>query len=183
MDKFVNSPTPRAGGMSIELDGSVRIAAIRYFDAGAIGEVLRETLAEALPDAQRVVRSRGARTDPFMLAWRGPTEAWLLSPSDGPIDAVRKACETRDDACVVVQTGGIVAVHACGVRTPDLLARLGSAASIPRPGEARSGRFADVTVTVLGLAIDEMLLLVERAYAEHLLGWIRETLADFEPEG
>jgi len=51
---------------------------------------------------------------------------------------------------------------------------------VPRPGEARRSRLADVPVLALSVGPGEALLLVDRADAEHLMGWIRETLLDFE---
>lgn len=169
----------RAQGISVELDRSVRIAAVRHFDRDAIAPLLHAVLGEGPPGPHRLVRGAHGGKEPFILLWRAPDETWLLAASAAPIDALVAVCAAREDACVVEQTGGILALHAAGARTHDLLQRLGSSASIPRAGEARSGRFADVTVTVLGLGADEALLLVDRAYAEHLLAWIRETLADF----
>ena len=52
-------------------------------------------------------------------------------------------------------------------------------ASIPRPGEARRSRMADVPVLALSLRAGETLLVVDRVYADHLCAWIRETLLDF----
>jgi len=67
-----------------------------------------------------------------------------------------------------------------GDRLAELLSRFGGTASVPRPGEARRSRLADVPVLALSVRPGEALLLVDRAYAEHLMGWIRETLLDFE---
>ena len=39
---------------------------------------------------------------------------------------------------------------------------------------------ADVPVLAISLCAGETLLVVERVYLPHLLGWIRETLLDFE---
>jgi hypothetical protein len=38
---------------------------------------------------------------------------------------------------------------------------------------------ADVPVLALCVTGEEVQLLVDRGFAEHLLGWIRETLLDF----
>ena len=62
----------------------------------------------------------------------------------------------------------------------DLLCRLGGTASVPRAGEARRSRVADVPVLALSVRAGETLLAVDRAYLPHLLAWIRETLLDFE---
>jgi hypothetical protein len=39
---------------------------------------------------------------------------------------------------------------------------------------------ADVPVLALSVRTGETLLVVDRAYAGHLVGWIRETLLDFD---
>jgi sarcosine oxidase gamma subunit len=165
--------------VAVVVDRTVHAAALRYFDADALSDRLRGRLGEELPAALRVRRGALAATgDPFLLVWRSPTESWLLAAAAAPIDAVRALFADAADACVVVQTGGILALHVTGRRTPELLRRLGSAASIPAPGEAKTGRFADVTVTAVGLAADETLLLVDRTLAEHVREWIRASLGD-----
>ena len=169
-----------AAGITVELDRGVHVAALRYFDADALGERIGALLGAALPSEQRSVRGRFAVGDtPYLLAWRSPNECWVLCDDGAPIEALRRSLADSRDACVVVQTGGILALTIAGARTRDLMCRLGSAASIPRTGEARTGRFADITVTGVGLAEAEVLLLVDRAYANHLLEWIRATIADF----
>ena len=68
-----------------------------------------------------------------------------------------------------------------GVRTRDLLLRIGNEASVPTPGESRISRIAELPVVSLSVKPGETLLLLDRVYAEHLLNWIRVTLADFDP--
>jgi hypothetical protein len=77
-------------------------------------------------------------------------------------------------------SGGVRIVRLTGNRIADLLCRLGGAASVPAPGEARRSRLADVAVLALSINPGETLLAVDRAYLPHLLAWIRETLLDFE---
>jgi hypothetical protein len=79
--------------------------------------------------------------------------------------------------CVVPLSGGLRVLSLRGPRVPELLARLGGCPA-PRLGEARRGRFADVAVLAACVRTDEVLLAVERAYAEHLLGWIHVTVAE-----
>jgi hypothetical protein len=50
---------------------------------------------------------------------------------------------------------------------------------VPQLGESLLGRLADLSVHSVRVQEEEVLLLVERLYADHLLGWIRETIADF----
>ena len=57
--------------------------------------------------------------------------------------------------------------------------RLGSTDAIPALGEARTSRLAELSVMSLCTRPGEILLLVERVYVRHLIGWIRETVADF----
>ena len=83
------------------------------------------------------------------------------------------------DGCLVSLTGGLQVLRVTGERIADLLCRLGGTGSIPRPGEARRSRMADVPVLAVSLTARETLLVVDRAYTEHLMGWIRETLLDF----
>ena len=170
-----------ATGVTVELDRGVHIAALRFFDAEALCARIGGLIGGVPPPALGMVRGRfTAGGTPYILAWRSPTECWLLCEDAAPIEALRRELAQSRDACLVVQTGGILAVTVSGARTQDLMCRLGSPASLPRPGEARTGRFADVTVTVVGLADTELLLLVDRAYADHLLEWIRATIADFQ---
>ncbi|MDE2305340.1 MAG: hypothetical protein KGL34_07260 [Gammaproteobacteria bacterium] len=178
MDNRLDSQPLRAGGVTVELDRSTRVAALRYFDGATASTLVRTVLGEPLPEVQRVIRSASTAGEPFILAWRGPRETWILAASEGPLERLEAACAGKDDVCLVVQTDGILGIHASGTGTPELLRRLGSFGSVPHRGEARTGRFADVAVTVLGLDDREALLLVERVYAEHLLGWVRETLLD-----
>jgi hypothetical protein len=80
---------------------------------------------------------------------------------------------------VVDQTGGFTVLRIGGSRAVDLLLRLGSTTAAPTPGHAVIGRLAELTVLSLCLPDGERLLSVDRGYAEHLLGWIRVTAADF----
>jgi sarcosine oxidase gamma subunit len=83
------------------------------------------------------------------------------------------------DAYVVDQSGGIWVLRLTGSRVTDVLVRLGSTTAIPAVGQALTSRLAEITVTAVCVREGEILLLVDRFYADHLLGWIRETIADF----
>ncbi|HUX72547.1 MAG TPA: hypothetical protein VMV25_01465 [Steroidobacteraceae bacterium] len=169
-----------ARGIAVEREACVHVAALRHFDAETCSARLRRLLGEALPAPLHALRAQFANGGAdCILLWRSPSETWLLCAAAAPIDALRKDWADAADACVVLQTGGIVALHVSGARTADLLARLGESTSMPRPMQALTARLADITVTLLGLQADEVLLLVERVYADHLFGWIRETLLDF----
>jgi hypothetical protein len=95
---------------------------------------------------------------------------------------------------MVNQTGGIQVLRVQGPRAADLMVRLGAPTAapaaapaaaraaahvtMPSPGEARSSRLAELQVLTACVHAGELLLLVERVYADHLLGWIRATAAD-----
>ncbi len=167
------------GGVTAERDPAIRVASLRYFDAARGGARRASALGGELPAAGRLERRRLPGTaEPFALVWRSPSETWVLAGTPAPIDAVRRGLGATDDAWLVDQSGGIHGIHLAGKRASAVLQRLGSARSIPRVGEARTGRFADVAITVAGWSADEYLLLVERVYCDHVLDWIRETLAD-----
>ena len=75
-------------------------------------------------------------------------------------------------------TGGVWICAINGNRAPDVLARLGSTSAIPAPGQARTGRIAELSVLSMSVRPGEILLLVEQVYALHLIAWLRETLRD-----
>jgi hypothetical protein len=60
-----------------------------------------------------------------------------------------------------------------------VLARLGATSAIPAVGHALTSRLAELTVMALCMRAGEILLLVDRVYSAHLMGWVRETVADF----
>ncbi len=83
---------------------------------------------------------------------------------------------------VVDLRGGLTALRLEGARAGEFLSRLGGFGTVPQPGEARRGRLADVPVLALSLRPGEIQLVVDRAYAAHLLDWVRGTLEDFAQE-
>ena len=125
------------------------------------------------------VAEAGSAKSELVLAWRSPSETLLMTTDPGCLAAVAAFAAARSDGCLVDQTGGILSLLMTGSRTSDLLLRLGSADAIPALGEARTGRLAELCVTSLCSRPGEIALLVERVYVRHLVGWIRETLADF----
>ena len=167
------------GGVTAECDRAIRIASLRYFDATRGGSTVAAALGCGLPAAGRLERQAlPGSAEPFAMLWRSPTETWVLAGTQAPLEALRRSLGTAGETWLVDQSGGLLGIHLAGSRALGVLQRLGSSLSIPRVGEARTGRFADVVVTTAGWRTDEYLLLVERVYAEHLLEWIRETLAD-----
>jgi hypothetical protein len=101
--------------------------------------------------------------DELVLAWRSPTETLLLSHDALRFTSIAKQAADRVDGCMVDQTNGIGAYMVTGARAPALLVRLGSTAAL----------------TSLCVRPGETLLLVERVYSRHLMGWIAATAGDF----
>ena len=113
-----------------------------------------------------------------ILAWRSPTETLLLG--DGPAAFIELAqrLASMTDGCMVDQSGGFCAIRVQGRKGGELLQRLGAETAIPGLGEARVGRLAEVTVLTAAVRSGELLLLIERVYAEHLQEWLRATVKD-----
>jgi sarcosine oxidase gamma subunit len=173
-------------GHSILLERGIRIGSLRYFDAGGpLGASLREAIGGPLPEPLRAVRYRLARSgEEIILAWRSPTETLLMTRDDAAFAAILSLATLHGAAgCLVEQTGGLWAWHVSGARTRDLLERLGSSASVPALGEARTSRMAELPVLALRVREEQVILLVERVYSDHLLGWMSETALDFEGGG
>ena len=166
----------QGAGLTVYLDETLQAAALRYFEVdGAFAAVVREAGGVALPEVLRVTSAHGGE---LILAWRSPTETLLLAGEPALSDFEARVAQATD-GCLVNLTGGLKVLRVTGEGIADLLCRLGSTGSIPRVGEARRSRMADVPVLALSLTAGETLLVVDRAYAEHLMGWIRETLLDF----
>jgi heterotetrameric sarcosine oxidase gamma subunit len=164
-------------GLSVHLDDAMQTAALRYFAGdGAFTAAVRELTGLALP---KVLQAACTADGQLLLAWRSPTETLCLTDSSARLSDLEAKLAGAADGCFVNLSGGLQVLRVTGERIPDLLSRLGGTASIPRPGEARRSRMADVPVLALSLRAGETLLLVDRGYAEHLLHWIRETLLDF----
>jgi sarcosine oxidase gamma subunit len=174
-------------GLSLRVQREVGVVSLRYFDAAdRFVATVSEFLGGPLPAPLRALRapgtlrveaaSGGAR---FILLWRSPTETLLLSYDPASLAELDERVASEVDGCMVVQTGGIRVLRVAGPRARDLLLRLGSATAIPALGEARTGRLAEVQVLTACVQAGEYLLLVERVYANHLLDWIRATVADF----
>jgi sarcosine oxidase gamma subunit len=168
-------------GLYVRVQRHVEVASLRYFDtADRFVAAVREFLGGSVPAPLRALRTETASGDArFILLWRSPTETLLLSYDPAALTELDERVASEVDGCMVIQTGGIRVLRVAGPKAPDLLLRLGSAAAIPAVGEARTGRLAELQVLTACVQAGEYLLLVERVYANHLLGWIRATVADF----
>ena len=162
--------------LDVRVDETLQAGTLRYFAGdGAFAAAVREASGVALPEVLRATSARGGE---LILAWRSPTETLLLAGEPALSELEARVAQAAD-GCLVNLTGGLKVLRVTGEGIADLLCRLGGTGSIPQPGEARRSRMADVPVLVLSVRPGEALLLVDRAYAEHLMGWIRETLLDF----
>lgn len=172
----------RAAGIEARIDRRLRVAALRYFDrAGTFAQTCRSVFAVALPDTQQAVDVPGAPLgQECILAWRHPTQTLALV-SDGAAFVTLQAELPSSDGCCIDQSGGVWVLRLSGERVQDLLVRIGSLASVTRPGEAHVSRIAELTVLSVCVKPGEMLLVLDRAYAEHLMKWVRATVQDFSP--
>jgi heterotetrameric sarcosine oxidase gamma subunit len=168
-----------AAGFTVRLGDTLQVVTLRYFSGdGEFASAVREVSGLALPGIQEATIASDGQ---LILAWRSPTETLCLLQSAAQLAQLAARVADAEDGCLVNLSGGMIVVRISGTRTGELLCRLGGTASVPHAGEARRSRLADVPVLALCAGNDptEMLLLVDRAYAPHLLGWIRETMADF----
>lgn len=170
-----------ADGLSVSVDGEYLAASLRYFDAqGSFASLASNAVGAALPQPLHISRAESPTSSvSCILVWRSPTETWWLSKDAAAFARLQAELAVADDGCLVDQTGGLCVVRVQGRRTDDLLARLGADSVIPGLGEARTGRLAEVQVTAVRLQPDELWLIVERVYADHLLEWITVTARDF----
>lgn len=167
-------------GLSVSADHGVQIASLRYFHPGGrFAAAVREAVGRELPEPLRAfqvgIAIQGANV---ILAWRSPTETLLLCNERAAFEELERQFAAAPDGCMVNQTGGICVLRVRGEKTGDLLLRLGATTAIPKLGEARTGRLAELQVLTARVSPEECLLLVERVYANHLLEWIAATAAD-----
>jgi sarcosine oxidase gamma subunit len=175
------SSAVEVAGLCVRVQRQVEIASLRYFDAAdRFVATVREVLGGPIPESLRALhveaRPSGAH---IILLWRSPTETLLLSHDPAAFAELEERTAAEVDGCMVVQTGGMRVLRVKGPKARDLLLRLGSATAIPALGEARTGRLAELSVLTACVQAGEYLLVVERVYANHLLEWIRATVADF----
>ncbi len=161
-------------GLRVQLKWPVPVAALRYFSPAGdfAGRLLTSGLA--LPETGEALERHG-----LILAWRSPTDTLCLAPAAHSLTDLARTLAGAADGCLVDLSGALALVQLAGERIADLVCRLGGSASLPRPGEARRSRMADVPVLALCRQEGEVWLLVERGFGEHLLGWVRATVRDF----
>lgn len=171
-----------APGVRVSFDQGIHVASLRYFDpSGAFSRTVQASIGMQLPDrlcAACATQCTGAGT--AVLAWRSPTETLLLCDGPALIARLQADVATQNDGCLVDQTGGMWVLRASGERIADLFARMGGQETLPATGAARRSRLAEIAVLALKVQPGEILLIVERLYVEHLMGWIRASAADLQ---
>ena len=171
----------RLDGLEVQ-ELPLHAATLRYFDAaGPFAARVGALTATPLPaPLTALVAPEAAGVGAgIVLAWLRPTETLALSEVAAPLAWLQEALVAVAGGHFVDLSGGLKAFRLRGERVADLLGRLGSAALGMGPGQARRGRFGDVPALALSARPGEVLLVVDRAYAAHLGGWIEATLADW----
>ena len=157
------------------MDVPLHAATLRYFEAdGPFAAAVAAAMGAPLPPPLTATVLPG-----LVLAWLRPTETLALCETAAPLAGLCERLAQAQGGHAVDLTGGLEALRLRGSRVAELLSRLGSTAVTPGAGEARRGRLADVQVLAIGFSAGEVLLVVDRAYAEHLRGWIEATLAEW----
>lgn len=160
------------------VDASVHIASLRYTDArGAFASGLW-ALGMAIPGPLRCVAARPAQGELDVFAWRSPTETVWICRSARRFEDIGGRLAPADDGCLVDQSNGRRLIRLRGPRAGDLLARLGSGFAEISAGTAKVGRMADTAVLACKPGEEETLLVVDRLYLEHFLGFLSAAAAD-----
>jgi sarcosine oxidase gamma subunit len=160
-------------GLRVESARAVPAAALRYLTRTGGFAVALGAAGLCLPECGQAVGVQD-----LTLAWRSPRETLCLAGTSEHLAQLHARLGEHADGCLVELTGALDVVALSGPRVAELLARLGSTASLPAKGEARRSRMADVPVLAIALETLRVQLVLERTYCEHLLGWIAATLAD-----
>lgn len=170
-----------ASGISLEHRGEFNVGSLRYFATPEARMAVQGVVGTELPSVGCVRRfDDGTAAGSLLLAWRSPSESLLLSADAQAHERlIARVAAVPSAGCLVDQTGGLWVWELTGERCLDLFHRLGSIASVPAPGQARTSRMADLPVMVLCIEPGRYLWVVERVYAQHLMEWIDRTVRDF----
>jgi hypothetical protein len=154
------------------VDPSVRIASLRYYDPQGAFAAAILLLGLTLPKPLRCVVARSAAGSIDILAWRSPTETVWICDSAPRFDVLRRAIPATDEGCLIDQTPGrrLIRLHGTAARS---LAHLGSGFAEIGVGAVRIGRMADITVLACRPRAEELLLIIDRLYLEHFIGYLK----------
>jgi heterotetrameric sarcosine oxidase gamma subunit len=173
---FASIENPR---LLVELQPQWHTASLRYFASeGSFARMVGAAMGLGIPAPLGAAYSSNDDRNVSVLAWRSPTETTLLTLDGGLVDSLLTSAAALEDGCVVDQRGGLLVVRASGPAVPDLLARKTGHGAIPAVGESRRARFAEIAVSLVKIRADEVLLIVDRIYAPHLMAAIRASAAD-----
>ena len=146
----------------LDAEAPLHALCLRYFD----------------PQGPFAAAAAGAAAPGLTLARLRPTETLALSESRAHLTDLAQRLAGIAGGQVIDLGGALAALRLRGTRVAEVMARLGGHGTLPASGEARRGRLADVSVLALGVGSAEVLLVVDRAYAPHLRGWVDATLRD-----
>lgn len=149
----------------------LRVVAVRALPAAACSwiDLLREGGVTRLPEPGHF------EGDAVRVAWRSPTEYWIVTRQPALLDRVVEALRPGATAlaCAVDRSAGTVGIALQGEDIDQWLARLVDAAALPaRAGQATRARCADLPVVLLRVQAQRVWLLVERPVADFLVGWL-----------
>jgi Sarcosine oxidase, gamma subunit family len=161
-------------------DRGLQVASLRYFDCdGEFARTVCQLVGAPLPKTCcATLASKNPGGTWAMLAWRSPTETLLLCDDAAMIQQLGVAVATLEDGCVVDQTGGACVLRARSAGFEDLLSRMAGQGTRPSLGKAKGCRLADVPMVVVQVERDEILLIVDRMYVEHIMAWIRISVVE-----
>jgi heterotetrameric sarcosine oxidase gamma subunit len=154
------------------VDPSVRIVSLRYFDPDGAFAATLLPLGVTLPRPLRCVVAGFAAGSIDILAWRSPTESIWICDSAPRFDALRRALSATEEGYLIDQTQGRCLIRLQGAATRSL-AHLGSGFAEIGVGAVRIGRMADITVLACRPRAEEWLLIVDRLYLEHFIGYLK----------
>jgi heterotetrameric sarcosine oxidase gamma subunit len=174
---FTSIENPR---LRVELQPQWHTASLRYFAReSAFARMVSAATGLNVPNELRAAHDADdAKEAVTLLAWRSPTETTLVTRDAGLLDSLQTSAATLDDGCVIDQTGGLLVLRVHGPAIVDLLARRAGHGAMPAIGESRRARFAEIAVLFVKVRADEVLLIVDRIYAPHLMASIRTSAAD-----
>lgn len=171
LERRVDDDPPAPGALRLAWLDPLRVVVVRALPAAACGwiDLLREGGVMRLPAPGH------CEGDAVRIAWRSPTEYWIVTRQPALLDRVVEALRPGATAlaCAVDRSAGTVGIALQGDDIDQWLSRLVDAAALPaRAGQATRARCADLPVVLLRVQAQRVWLLVERPVADFLVGWL-----------
>jgi heterotetrameric sarcosine oxidase gamma subunit len=165
--------------LRVELQPQWHTASLRYFTReGAFARMVSAATGLNVPGELRAEHAADDGHAVTLLAWRSPTETILATRDSELFDSLQTSAAALDDGCIIDQCGGLLALRAHGPAVQDLLASKAGHGAMPAIGESRRARFAEIAVLMVKVQADELLLIVDRIYAPHVMASIRASATD-----